>query len=76
MVFALVEVFGRFNGLEGADGVAFGVVVLLGFSVSLGAPFGMGRRNIVTLGSVRNSRSLTSIGKAPRGSGCTESCNS
>ena len=77
IAFALAEVFALFVGRAGGPGVAFGVgVEEAAFSCSFGLPFAMGSKNIVTLGSVLSSFNLASIGRTPRGSGCTESCSS
>ena len=66
IAFAFAEVLGLLVGLVIGPVEAFGAAVAgLDFSGSLALPLDIGSKNIVTLGSVLNSFSLTSIGKFP-----------
>ena len=74
IAFAFAEVLGLLVGLVGGPVAAFGAAVEgLDFSGSLALPLGIGNKNMVTLGSVLSSFSLTSIGKFPLASGWTVS---
>jgi hypothetical protein len=70
IAFAFAEILGLFVGLVVALKEAFGAAAGgLAFSVSFALPFGMGNKNMVTLGSVLSSFNLISMGKLPLASG-------
>ena len=73
MLLALADTLGFFGRLLGGGGLSPEPVAL---SVSFAAVFGKGNKNMVTLGSVRNFLSFSSIGNLQVLSGCSDCRNS